>query len=227
MGQKVNPKSFRIGTLYSWSSRWFSNKKNYHKLLQQDLLIKGHVKDKLKDAVVEEVVVERTPRTLTITIYAAKPGIIIGRGGAGIEELKKELKRKIINKKSIVDIGRAVININIKEVKNPNLSAAVILRGMVVDLEKRIPFRRVMKQALNRAERSGAKGIRVRVAGRLNGAEIARTETLSYGKIPLHTIRADIDYVQGIAKTIYGVLGVKVWVYKGEVFGKKSENNNE
>jgi len=224
MGQKVNPKSFRLGTLYSWTSKWFSDKRDYSQLLQQDILIKDYLREELKNAFLENVTIERTPSALTVTVYAAKPGVIIGRGGAGIEELKKKLKRKIINKKSIADIGRAIININIKEVKKSNLSAPVILRGIIVDLEKRIPYRRVMKQAIGRAERSGVKGIKIIISGRLNGAEIARTETLGSGKIPLHTIRADIDYAQGIAKTIYGILGVKVWVYKGEIFNKVEEN---
>ncbi|MDD5043593.1 MAG: 30S ribosomal protein S3 [Patescibacteria group bacterium] len=223
MGHKVNPKSLRLGTIYTWNSKWFSDKKNYRKLLRQDVLIRDFLRERLKEASVEDVMIERNPSSITITIFVAKPGIVIGRGGSGIEDLKKELKKKIINKKSIADVGKVVININIKEVKNPNLSAPVVLRSMVADLEKRIPFRRVMKQAIGRVEKAGAIGVKVTVSGRLNGAEIARTETLSVGKIPLHTIRADIDYASDIAQTIYGVIGVKVWICKGEIFNKKIE----
>ncbi len=229
MGHKVNPKSLRLGNIYTWTSKWFSDKQKYPRLLEQDTLIKNYVNKKLRDAIIEKIEIERSPGNVTITIYSAKPGIIIGRGGAGIEELKKELQSKILNKKSIVDIGKYNLNINIKEVPKPNLSAPVIMSGMIADLEKRIPYRRVLKQGLFKIEKAGAKGGKVMVSGRLNGAEIARTEMMTFGKIPLHTLRADIDYAQGIARTIYGAIGVKVWIYKGEVFGeeKKQENTNK
>jgi len=229
MGQKVNPKSLRIGNIYTWDSKWFAEKKKYPRLLEQDVLIKDFLNKKLRDAVLEKIEIDRSPGVLTLTIFAAKPGIIIGRGGAGVEDLKKELKFKILNKKSIIDIGKINLNINIKEVSKPNLSAPVVMHGMIADLEKRIPFRRVMKQALFRIEKGGAEGAKVIIGGRLNGAEIARSEALSFGKIPLHTFRADIDYAQGIARTIYGAIGVKVWIYRGEIFrdGKGAAKNNK
>lgn len=218
MGHKVNPKSFRIGNIYTWNSKWFANKKKYSKLLRQDILIKNFLRKKLRESLLETIEIERSPTVLDITIYAAKPGMIIGRAGAGIEELKKGLKNTILNKKSIADIGRVTMNINIKEVAKPHLSSPVIAQMVISDLEKRIPYRRAVKGALGKIERSGAQGAKIIVSGRLNGAEIARSETLSFGKIPLHTLRANIDYFGGVARTIYGVIGVKVWIYKGEVF---------
>lgn len=215
MGHKVHPKIFRVGELYTWDSKWFS-RKDYAKFLQQDILIRKFLKKELKDAALARIEIERTPAATTIIIYSAKPGVIIGRGGQGIEELKKKVKKNFLDPKSS-------LNINIKEIDQPNLSAELIVQSIAGDLEKRMPFRRVMKQAIGRVEKANAKGVKVTISGRLNGAEIARTETLSSGKLPLHTIRADIDYARGAARTTYGALGIKVWIYKGEIF-KKKEN---
>ena len=210
MGHKVHPKSFRLGQIYTWNSRWFS-RKNFSKFLQQDVLMKEFIKEKYKDAGIDRVEIERSVNTVTITIYIARPGIIIGRGGVGVEELKKEIKKKFLDPK--IDL-----NLNVQEISSPSLSASIILQNMISDIEKRVSYRRVMRQVIKREERTRAEGIKVKLAGRLDGAEIARKETLSSGKIPLHTIRADIDYAQGVAQTIYGSVGVKVWIYKGEVF---------
>lgn len=218
MGQKVNPKSFRLGGkgIFTWDSKWFS-KKNFPALLRQDLMIKKFLKNKLKEALISKIEIERSRGALTIIIHGVKPGLIIGRSGAGIEELKKGLQSKILKDK------RVLLNINIVEVKKPSLDAHVVLQNIINDLEKRIPFRRVLKQSRSRVEREGAQGVKVSVSGRLNGAEIARTEMLTSGKVPLHTLRANIDYAKGNAHTTYGVIGVKVWIYKGEVFEKEKK----
>jgi len=219
MGQKVHPKIFRIGELYSWNSKWFS-RRDYAKFLRQDILIKKFLKQALKEAAVAQIEIERSPATTTIIIHSAKPGVIIGRGGQGVEELKKKILKQFLDPKTS-------LNINIKEVTNPNLSAELVAQSMIADIEKRVPYRRVMKQAIGRVEKTEAKGVKTIVAGRLNGAEIARSETLSSGNLPLHTLRADIDYARGIAQTTYGTIGVKVWIYKGQVFRKDREPNNK
>lgn len=222
MGHKVNPKSFRLGQSVTWSSRWFS-KKNYPEMLREDILIKKFLTVKLKEAVVEKIDIERTPAEITIIISATRPGVIIGRGGAGIEEIKKAVSQKFL--KNV----KQNVKVNIQEVDNPNLSAPAIIHFIIADLEKRMPFRRVMKQSIERVRKAGALGVKVRISGRLNGAEIARTETLSEGKVPLHTLRANIDYSRDTARTTYGAIGVKVWIYKGEVFKKtdKQESMNK
>jgi len=214
MGKKINPKIFRIKQTRTWDSRWFALK-NYSKFLQQDILIKGYLKEKLRNAFVSQVNIERTVKDLNILVFSARPGVIIGRGGIGIEGLKKDIFRKFVKEKKVN------ININIKEVSKPNLDASLVSQGIMFDIEKRIPFRRAMKQAIMKVEKSGAKGIKVKISGRLNGAEIARTEKLISGKIPLHTLRADIDYGESVAKTLYGAIGIKVWIYRGDVFLKK------
>jgi len=224
MGQKVNPKIFRIGVIRGWNSRWFS-KKNFSFLLKQDVLIRKFLKNKLKDSGVARIEMERSAGNINIIIHAARPGVIIGRSGVGIEELKSELRKKVLNKQKIEGSGKIALNINIMEVEKPNLNAQIVVDNIISDLEKRIPYRRVMKQAVSRVERAGAKGVKVIVAGRLNGAEIAREEKLTLGMIPLHTLRADIDYARGAAQTIYGKIGVKVWIYRGDVFEEK--NNKE
>ena len=218
MGQKVHPKIFRIGELYSWDSKWFA-RRDYAKFLQQDISIKKFLKQELKDAAVAQIEIERSATVITVIIHSAKPGIIIGRGGKGVDDLKNKVVKKFLDSKSS-------LNINIKEVSNPNLSAELVLQAMVADIEKRIPYRRVMKQAIGRVERTEAKGVKVIVAGRLNGAEIARSETLTSGNLPLHTLRADIDYARGTARTTYGAIGVKVWIYKGEIFKKDQDQES-
>jgi small subunit ribosomal protein S3 len=220
MGKKINPKIFRIKQTRTWDSRWFALK-NYSLFLRQDIEIKGYLKDKLRNAFVSQVTIERTAKDVSIWVYSARPGVIIGRGGIGIDGLKKEIFRKFIKDQKVV------VNINIKEVAKPNLDAALVAQGITLDIEKRIPFRRAMKQAIGKVEKSGAKGIKVKISGRLNGAEIARTEKLISGKIPLHTIRADIDYGEAVAKTLYGAIGIKVWIYRGDVFLKKNQSTEK
>ncbi|OGY44307.1 MAG: 30S ribosomal protein S3 [Candidatus Buchananbacteria bacterium RIFCSPHIGHO2_01_FULL_39_14] len=215
MGQKVHPKIFRMGVIYSWDSKWFS-RREFPKFLKQDVLIRKFLKKELKDASVSQIEIERSPAAVTIIIHSAKPGVIIGRGGQGIEELKKKIKKQLLEPKT-------TLNINIKEVTNPNLSAELVLQSMIADLEKRVPYRRILKQAIGKVSKTDAKGIKVNISGRLNGAEIAREESLSSGNLPLHTLRADIDYARGVAHTTYGTIGVKVWIYKGEIFKKENE----
>lgn len=212
MGQKVNPIIFRMGQTQSWSSKWFSIK-DYAMFLRQDILIKKFLKEKLKEANVARIDIERSGGNIVIIIHTAKPGMVIGRGGEGVEILKKQMQEKFLAKKTH-------LTINIVEIKNPNTSAELVLQSVISDLEKRIPFRRAMKQAISRVQKTGARGTKVMCSGRLNGAEIARRETLSWGSLPLHTIRADIDYSRGAAQTTYGKIGVKIWIYKGEKFNK-------
>ncbi|MFA6304341.1 MAG: 30S ribosomal protein S3 [Patescibacteria group bacterium] len=221
MGHKVNPKVFRLGQTLAWSSKWFARDKDYADLLKQDVLIRKFLKTKLKEAILEKVEIERSNAQLTLNLTASRPGTIIGRGGEGIEGLKKELMKKFFAN------SRQNIKINIQEVANPNLSPEVMLHFMIADIEKRMPFRRIMKQSIDRIMKAGALGVKVIMGGRLNGAEIARTENLSQGKIPLHTLRANIDYARGVARTTFGAIGIKVWIYKGDVFEKSAEEKNE
>jgi len=215
MGHKVHPKIFRTGVIYSWDSKWFS-KRNFAGLLQQDHDIRAYLDKALKEASVDKIEIERTPRAITVTVHTAKPGFIIGRGGTGVEDLKKKLKQ-ILSKHG----EKMNLNVNIVEVNNPSLSAPIVMQSMIADLEKRLPFRRVLKQHLDRVQKAGAKGVRLIVAGRLNGADIARTEKLAWGSVPLHNLRADISYSSGFARTLFGAIGVKVWIYRGEVFGNE------
>lgn len=212
MGQKVHPKIFRIGTIYTWKSRWFSAR-GYREQLAIDIKLRRWLKKKLKGASVAGIEIERGASSLTVNILTGKPGMVIGRGGAQVEDLKKEIKQLFLKPKDSLQL-------NIQEVTNPQLSAEIVAENMVLELEKRMPFRRVMKQAIDQAMKAGALGVKVEVGGRLNGAEIARTEKLIVGKVPLHTLRADIDYSRCGASTTYGVIGVKVWINRGEVLDK-------
>lgn len=216
MGHKVNPKIIRMGIIKTWDSEWFA-KKNYGDFLRQDVNIRKFLKKQLRDAAIDKIEIERSGDDIKIILHSAKPGIIIGRSGVGVEDLKNKLKN-LLNK---IGLSKISLNINIQEVKNSNLSANIILQNVIDDIEKRIPFRRILKQTIAKVEKAGAKGVKIMVSGRLNGAEIARTEKLTSGKIPLHTLRADIDYSRGAAHTIYGAIGVKVWIYKGEIFNNK------
>lgn len=216
MGKKINPRIFRLGLSQQWRSVWFAGKE-YATFLREDIQIRNHIKKGLAEAGIDEVSIERKRGEVIINIKAAKPGLIIGRGGSGIDELKKKLVKKYLDRNTKV-------NINITEITNPNLSAAVIVQAVREDIEKRMPFRRVMKQNIEKVMRAKGKGVKIILAGRLNGVEIARQETLSKGKIPLSTLRADIDYSRGAADTIYGKIGIKVWIYKGEYFDKKKED---
>lgn len=221
MGKKINPIIFRLKQTRTWDSRWFADKKNYCKLLEEDIKIKEYIYTKLANSSVSSVNIERTAKEVNIIIFSARPGMIIGRGGVGIEEIKKHIRRKFISDKKIA------VNVNIKEIDNPNLDAKVVAQGIKMDIEKRIPFRRAMKQAMNKVERARAKGVKIQVSGRLNGVEIARTEKLISGKVPLHTLRANIDYAFEEAHTIYGVIGIKVWIYKGDIFRDQAKKKNE
>lgn len=221
MGHKVHPKIFRTGIIYSWDSKWFS-KRNLPGLLREDNTIREFLKKRLKEASVDRIEIDRTPRAVTVIIHTAKPGFIIGRGGSGVEDLKKGIKDLLPGKK-----GKLNLNLNIVEVPNPSLSAGIIAQSMVADLERRMPFRRVLKQHLGRIEKAGARGARLQVKGRLNGAEIARTEKVSWGSVPLHNLRADVSYASQFARTIFGTIGVKVWIYRGEIFGDEEPGKDQ
>ena len=216
MSHRVHPKIFRIKGIDDWQSQWFS-KKNYKNNLEQDLLIRIFVKKELKSAIVNEVIVKRSANAVHIIVRAARPGIIIGRGGAGIQELKKQIIAKVFKGK----IKGIDIKIDVEEIKKAEIQANVIGQAIAEQLERRMPFRRVIKQTIEKViQNTEVKGIKIFVSGRLNGSEMAREEWLKKGSLPLQTIRANIDYAQVNAHTIYGVIGVKVWINKGEVFNK-------
>lgn len=210
MGQKVNPIGFRIGIIRDWDARWFSGK-HYKDLLYEDLKIRDFIQNKLEGSSVSRIEIERAANNVRINIHTAKPGMVIGRGGAGVENLRKELE-KLTDKK---------VHLNIMEIKKPEMDAMLVAESIASQLERRIAFRRAMKQAIFRAMRNGAKGVRVSCSGRLGGSEMARNETYHEGTVPLQTLRADIDYGFVEAKTTYGRIGVKVWIYKGEILPPK------
>ncbi len=218
MGQKVNPHGLRVGVIKDWDSRWYADKKDFARFLVEDKKIRDFVKAETERAGVSRIEIERLGEdNTTITITTGKPGIIIGRGGSEIENLKKRLTKKF---------GRAFY-INVKEVRNVDIEAQLVAESIAKQLEERVSFRRAMKQAINRAMKNGAKGIKTMVSGRLGGAEIARFEQYREGSIPLHTLHADIDYGFAEAKTSYGQLGVKVWIYKGEVLSIRNTAREE
>lgn len=216
MGRKINPTIFRIGAHKTWQSKWFATGKKYIDNLAQDINVRKYLIRELANAGIDRVEIERNTNKITINVFTAKPGVVIGRGGTGAEDLKSKLHRKFLKNFKMGEIG-----LNISEVDRPNLSAQIVLQQITGELERRMPFRRVMKQAISRVERAGGLGVKIQVKGRLNGAEIARSEKLTSGSVPLHTIRADIDYSRGVASTTYGAIGVKVWIYRGEVFSRK------
>ena len=209
MGQKVNPYGIRLGINKTWSSRWFS-KSEYTKLLHQDLKIKEYVDKKLKNASISKINIERAAKKLRLSIYSSRPGIIIGKKGADIETLKKDLSK----------MSGLEVFLDIKEVRKPEVEAKLVAENIASQLEKRISFRRAMKKAVQSAMRLGAKGVKVVCSGRLGGAEIARTEKYHEGSVPLHTLRGDIDYSTAEAETTYGICGIKVWINKGEILSK-------
>ncbi len=212
MGQKVNPKGFRVGVIRDWDSRWYA-RKEYSDYLLEDYKIRKYLKNRLYTSGISRIEIERAAAgRVKVNIFTAKPGIVIGRGGAEVEALKVQLEKMT---------GRKV-NIYINEVKKPELDAQLVAESVAAALEKRIGYRRAMKQAVGRTMRLGAGGIKLMCAGRLGGAEIARTEWVSEGKVPLHTLRADIDYATAEANTTYGKIGVKCWIYKGEVLPEKA-----
>ncbi|MBI4142281.1 30S ribosomal protein S3, partial [Candidatus Uhrbacteria bacterium] len=207
MGNKVHPKAFRLATIATWSSRWFAEPKQYRAYLRQDVRIREEIMRRFREAGISEVTVERSANAVTVTIHAARPGFIIGRGGQGADALKRELRERFLGDPK----SGANLQVNIMEVDRPGLTAAVAHQQIVAEIEKRLPFRRVMRQAVGRIERAGARGVRIQASGRLDGAEISRREVIMRGSVPLHTLRADIDYADGFARTIYGTIGIKVW----------------
>ena len=209
MGQKVNPYGIRLGINKTWSSRWYS-KTQYTKLLHEDLKIKDYVEKKLKNASISKINIERAAKKLRLSIYSSRPGIIIGKKGADIETLKKDLSK----------MSNLEVFLDIKEVRKPEVEAKLVAENIASQLEKRISFRRAMKKAVQSAMRLGAKGVKVVCSGRLGGAEIARTEKYHEGSVPLHTLRGDIDYSTAEAETTYGICGIKVWINKGEILSK-------
>ena len=211
MGQKVNPHGIRLGIVKTWDAKWYADRKDFANNLHEDIKIRKELKKQLASAGVSRIETERSKNRLKLTIHTAKPGMVIGRGGSGIEQIKDSLK-KLTDKR---------LEINIMEIKQPDLDAALVARNIADQLEKRIAFRRAMKQAVGRTMRLGAKGIKIAVGGRLGGAEIARRESYREGSIPLHTLRADIDYGVAEANTTYGRIGVKVWIFKGEILPEK------
>ncbi|MDD5289880.1 MAG: 30S ribosomal protein S3 [Patescibacteria group bacterium] len=220
MGHKVNPKIFRIGQSTSWNSKWFASGREYAAKAEQDVKIRRYIMKKLHEAGLDHVEIERARDNMKITIFSSRPGVIIGKGGAGVEDVKNHIVKNILKGKVAKGIN---INIGIKEVTQPQLSAMIVAKNIANELEKRIPFRRAMKRNIEAMMKAGAQGVKVTISGRLDGAEIARREMLSQGKMPLHTLRSDIDYSRTTAETSYGIIGIKVWIYKGEYFGKVEE----
>ena len=216
MGQKVNPVGIRLGITRDWTSKWYANTKNFPAHIYTDHLVRTFLKKRLVEASVSRIQIERAARKVNITIHTARPGIVIGKKGEDIEKLRGQVSKMM--KMPVTDV-----RINISEIRKPELDAQLVAEGIAQQLERRVMFRRAMKRAVTNTMRIGALGIKVRVSGRLNGAEIARTEWYREGRIPLHTFRADIDYGLAEAKTTYGVIGVKVWIFKGEVFQQQEQ----
>lgn len=210
MGQKINPTGFRLSISRNWASRWYANNRDFAGMLAEDIKVREYLKKKLKSAAVSRVLIERPAKNARITIFSARPGVVIGKKGEDIENLKKELSRQL----------GVPVAVNIEEVRKPEIDAKLIADSITQQLEKRIMFRRAMKRAMQNAMRLGALGIKIMSSGRLNGIEIARCEWYREGRVPLHTLRADIDYGTSEAQTTYGIIGVKVWVYKGDTLGR-------
>jgi small subunit ribosomal protein S3 len=210
MGQKIHPIGFRLSVNRNWSSKWYANSKNFAGMLAEDLKVREFLKKKLAHASLSKIIIERPAKNARITLFSARPGVVIGKKGEDIESLRKQLAAMM----------SVPVTLNIEEIRKPELDAQIIAASIATQLEKRIMFRRAMKRAMQSAMRFGAQGIKIMSAGRLNGADIARTEWYREGRVPLHTLRADIDYGLAEAKTTYGIIGIKVWVYKGENLGK-------
>ena len=213
MGQKINPNGFRVGVIRDWTAKWYADK-NYAAYLNEDLRIRKYIEKRLADASVSTVEIERAANRVNVSIHTAKPGMVIGKGGSEVEALRKELNN-LTNKR---------VHINVVEIKKPDLDAHLVGESVAEQLENRIAFRRAMRGAMQCTMRAGAKGIKIQVAGRLNGADMSRIESYSDGTVPLHTLRADIDYSWDEAHTTYGVLGIKTWIYRGEVLPAKKNN---
>lgn len=221
MGHKVHPKAFRLSTIRPWEATWFAKRDSFKGLLREDVRIRDFLRRELKDALVDRIEIERTRQQVNVVIYSAKPGFIIGRAGVGVEELKKKLLEQFYRGR------RVALSVNVKEVSRPSLSAQIVGQQIAADIERRFPFRRAMKQAIERVLKARAEGVKITLGGRLNGAEIARVETLAHGKVPLHNLRADIDFATVTAHTIYGAIGIKVWINRGEIFTKGGETKKE
>ncbi|OGT19825.1 MAG: 30S ribosomal protein S3 [Gammaproteobacteria bacterium RBG_16_57_12] len=217
MGQKVHPTGIRLGISKDWSAKWYADSKDFANYLYADIKAREYIKEKLSQASISRIQIERPARNVRITIHTARPGMVIGKKGGDIEVLRNDLSKMM----------GVPVNINIEEIRKPELDATLVAESVAQQLERRIMFRRAMKRAVTNALRLGAQGIKVTVAGRLNGAEIARTEWYREGRVPLHTFRADIDYGVAEANTTYGVIGVKVWIFKGEVFGLSAETEEK
>ena len=211
MGHKVHPTGIRLGIVKDWTSKWYADSRTFADLLNNDLMVRAYLKKKLASASVSRITIDRPAKNAVITIHTARPGIVIGKKGADIETLRKEL----------AGLMGIPVHINVAEIRKPELDAQLVAEGIAQQLERRIMFRRAMKRAVGNSMRLGAQGIKVMVGGRLNGAEISRSEWYREGRVPLHTLRADVDYGTAEAKTTYGVIGVKVWIFKGEVFDKR------
>jgi small subunit ribosomal protein S3 len=211
MGQKVHPTGIRLGIVKDWNSKWYADTRTYPEYVRMDHILREYIKDKLKEASVSRIAIERQAKKANITIFTARPGIVIGKKGEDIEKLRADVAKLI---------GMTIndVRINISEVRKPELDAQLVAEGIAQQLERRVMFRRAMKRAVTNTMRVGAEGVKVKVGGRLNGAEIARSEWYREGRVPLHTLRADIDYGFAEARTTYGIIGVKVWIFKGEVF---------
>ncbi len=217
MGQKINPTGFRLPVTRDWTSRWYAEGRNFARTLGEDLKVRSFLQKKLRNASVSRILIERPAKNARITIYSARPGVVIGKQGQDIEVLKNEVQKMM----------GVPVHVNIEEVRRPELDAQLIADSITQQLEKRVMFRRAMKRAMQNAMRLGAQGIKIMSAGRLNGAEIARTEWYREGRVPLHTLRANIDYGFSEANTTYGVIGVKVWVYKGDNFGEEVQTQEK
>lgn len=213
MGQKIHPTGFRLAVTRDWTSRWFANSKAFPAMLREDIAVRDYLKKKLAHASVGRVVIERPAKNARVTVFSARPGVVIGKKGEDIEQLKADLQRRM----------GVPVHVNIEEIRKPEVDAQLIADSITQQLEKRIMFRRAMKRAMQSAMRLGAQGIKIMSSGRLNGAEIARREWYREGRVPLHTLKADIDYATSEAETTYGIIGVKVWVYKGDTLGRGAD----
>jgi len=213
MGQKINPNAFRLSVSRNWTSRWYANSNDFANMLKEDVEVRNYLKKKLKNASVSKVLIERPAKNARITIFSSRPGVVIGKKGEDIEVLRKELQKRM----------GVPVHVNIEEIRKPEVDAQLIADSITQQLEKRIMFRRAMKRAMQSAMRLGAQGIKIMSSGRLNGAEIARREWYREGRVPLHTLKADIDYATSEAETTYGIIGVKVWVYKGDTLGRGAD----
>jgi small subunit ribosomal protein S3 len=220
MGQKVHPVGIRLGISTEWNSKWYASSSDFPDLLNADLRVRSYLKKKLENANVSKIQIERPTRAAVITIHTARPGVVIGKKGADIEKLREDVAK-------LIGLHINSVKINIEEIRKPELDAQLVAESIAQQLERRVMFRRAMKRSIQNTMRMGAEGIKIMVGGRLNGAEIARSECYSEGRVPLHTLRADIDYGFAEALTTYGILGVKVWIYKGEVFDLYGQQDTE